>query len=416
MRHLLIAFLAALLATTAQAQVIPGPRPGGGLSAQQVTNIAQTVANNINQQALSYYWRTNLSATISGYYHMARLTDFTPSATNNFITVNSVTNNHYVFSFVSQPTNGVGVIALNPGSYHIDFSAFRSNPGSVTMQSELYVRNQAGNESEIGNSATSTLTTSLAAYSQYITITTNVFLNSSDRLVAKLKVITQTSNPNVTIAVENGAASRIDVPVPSSAFVLATSLSNNTVNAQSIFAPNTYVPAGNLTNAWRIWSITTNYTSASQLSLTLPSALIVRYTLLIPTNGYASGLALACTINGNTQSIYNAAGTKTDTSSAYASKTNIFWPVTASTFTSPTYPSHATITFTPGNASSGWGGVHYSSVFFAGDIRDGYPSRHVVDGSSLTYQSVTNANIFWVSGATNHWFMSNAVVITEVLQ
>lgn len=168
---------------------------------------------------------------------------------------------------------------------------------------------------------------------------------------------------------------------------------------------------------WKLSSVTTNVTGASQLSLTLPVASGVRYTMLLQTNGYFSGLGLAATINGNTNTIYVSNVAKVQASgNANYSATNAYWLLTTGGVTFSDRHSKIELTIFPGNKATALGGVIIKSTIFGGDARSGYSSTHNLDGSAYGYNAVTNMNIFWATGATNHWFMPNTVVYIETIE
>lgn len=163
----------------------------------------------------TFYLNGAVASDIGGIYKAAGTT-LNSTTTVNTNTVNAVTNGQYLVAFAT-PSAGMGTTVLPAGVYHVEYNAYFNSGGgrAVTVKPEIYIRNAGGTEYlEFPNATQTILTGSQQAIEGTVYFPTNTIIATTDRLVAKFKVVSQSNNPNVSILTEGVTIAHFETAVP----------------------------------------------------------------------------------------------------------------------------------------------------------------------------------------------------------
>ena len=153
----------------------------------------------------------------ANYYLMTNAISGGAEVSNQY---NNVTANQYLVSFIAPSNLTPRIAAGQDVSVHYHARHYDQPSDGLTVKPELYVRESDGTETnEIETGEASAWTQVNEGYDAHISVTRDVVLQPDDRLVVKLKVVTQNGTPSVMIYSEGAAASKLEVPAVAGNFV-----------------------------------------------------------------------------------------------------------------------------------------------------------------------------------------------------
>jgi len=173
--------------------------------------------DNINPQSLDLYFRAS-GSDVPQYDQMLTLATPLNGLTSDVV-MNNVSASQYFANFISPQLN---ITNIAQGTFNVHFHCYRVGGASAnSIQPELYIRSASNEAIQLGSTQAVTITTTTTdSFTVPIITTSSIVTNLTDRLVCKFKCINGTSTPNIHLIVDAGTAAGVNVPVPSTAFVL----------------------------------------------------------------------------------------------------------------------------------------------------------------------------------------------------
>ena len=240
----------------------------------------------INPQGFDYYFRS-ASADIAGYEYMFRLTQ-PLSASNQTIVQTAVSASQVFMTFVSPALN---IPNISQGQYNVHFHLYRVGGNAANaIHPELYIRSGSTEYIFLGAGSVSTITTTITDYFTIpVTVTSSVALNLTDRLVCHFVCNNGTATPDMHMIVDGQTGAGVNVPVPSSTFVLRSGDTMTGGLTAPSFTGSLQGTASNAISAsWASLAVSASYITASNIVGTVTNSLTASYITTAQTASYVT--------------------------------------------------------------------------------------------------------------------------------